>query len=822
MIRRSKMSSNSKDILRQISPLADRLSLETYLKTIKRYYTDASKIAKSDLWYVNLIQPNIYVMVIEAVRLSEAYQKKKQTTETINVHALFGMLQDNPTYTVTINDNVNNLYKMIDAIPIGTKELTWKVKNEYARTINGMTKTFMTNLDSCTSRQKTVQKENIEIKNTINIISKTLTSTLNPNIVEKFDSLSELVTALVTYVNVLVEIIPFDSCDDMKNIFEELFVDSTDKNLFADIKNDVIQYSLYYFYGFVKFLSSSSLPISNDPRKVDKKNIFTIYKFLFDFIDEIFRTVSNENDIGGRKVTAATVMEIREFRTLLAATTKSICDAVRLSKDYKTSQEQLNTLRDQIVGYTETLRNSHIRNEQIALELTNFQTEYHDLKASYTNLRKQTAEYEKQIEILQQHCKEHTKKLEEVVNQLVQAKEKNRIINENSNQIEQELRSNLAEAKRDNDTLQVKLREIHDSYSVGYGQYKSMETQHDALLNEITELKQKYDDGNRDYEAMQKDNEWLFNTITALQDRYYNDSRHYEIVQRTNEMLNGEIVALQEKCSLIEQNYRSELQQLYITCGVLDKDNELLQKTNELEERNDLENMKITLQEYANTIQNLQREKEQHECTNTIIDEIVDIFNKVEKFDVGMELYVHVVTEIFDILKPYIEKKIDPQINTIWQNIIPIREHLNIKFVVNVSNEYYYSKPAFLIKSRKDVLTFIMWYQFVNNHLPLLNSQNQYSVLPPQKISIQNIIQRDIRTLIQNKNNDEENANVPTVNFVDYFLHRCVDFHELVHIKNRDKICMYLFDHFFIGPVQKDTLSQIMSSDSIALSIIAR
>lgn len=815
------------DVIRKISPLTDKISFENYIKAVQSYYADASKVVQSKqaLCYVNFVHPNIYVVVLDAIRLAQTYEKKRQTVDNIDVHSLFGTIQNNENNVISVDGNIKTLCDMINAIPVGTKEFTWKVKNEYARTINGMSKTFMANLDSCTNKQTKVQKENLKMKNTIEILTKSITTTLHTSIVEKYNTLDDLTNALIRYVNAVIEIIPFDKYDNITNIYASIREDSDFDKFIKKYNYNVLQYALYYFYGLVKYfykhhkrlksLSSSSSSSSNDFTQVTK-DIFNFTKYIFDFIFTVIDLYgNNDDDGGGRSVVDAaaninidtnddtrnkkvinfgsvlndTLIRIKKTLEHNAIVSKDTDmykqrifvlenDMRRIDKELLERIRENEILREKITGYDIRQEKMQDRFADMEHRYATLINEYEKLQKTYNDANNDgVADYQKHPQYMALLDELLAQKLR--TEQMENDKRTVERINEQLNEKYTSLRNKMMAIESESNALRNRHEERHAGETVEklQQQLRSIEMSELETKRQNEHILQLYATLQNDYKNLQQSHSandvHMRERINELENINYS-------LNSINEELTLQMGMLQDNYNLLDHKYNENLKRIVgETDAIKMEHTHCIEHAKKLdveikrlnEEKEELEKQRAAHRDYETEMERLREENEKlqnrwHDMSNDVskaFDEKLYDNYKTQNTE-AMELFLRTSNKLMDIVEPLIVKtKNKGDHNKLWKYIDAIRKRMKYRFVVNVTNEYEECRCKFPVDTRQDVLNFIMSYQFINSNLTkVINNKRP---LLDHKIPIRKIFQDHIRHLLdpyQNQTSSSSSSHAPS------------------------------------------------------------
>lgn len=802
------------DIISKLSPLGDKVSFASYVKSAEIYYRDCSPYFtdKKMLWYLNFVKPNVYVMVLDAIRISRKYEKKKnQSTKAgdysknvVDVQSIIRLALEINKNDYNLDGNVQNLIGLLRAIPVGNADLTWKVKNEYARTINGLSKSFMSNLETCTSKQKSINEEYIKCKEQLRAVHVLLDGALSSHIVVKNRSVKDLLQTMCDYINVAVNVVPIKDFHVYKKRYETLFRNENAANI------DILTVCSQFINRASKHVAKLSDIAKVPPfALLSAENVFDAYEALVDFVhDKIDKSLlaSAGASIESPKFKSDKMINLKEVLSTVARyIDSSIEELVRL----RSRQRDFEELESEIKNQHRTISTLHVK-------VNETQSQNKELVDS---------NYKKGLEI------------EKLAESLVLCEsEIKRFYDET---IDLKNKSSIAE------------RELVEAKDAVNETRKNF----DRLSETCDEMQKKLQMSQQDYDLLSRRNMEL---ETRLRESSESETARMKILERANDVETGmynEMKRLQEEASMYkmrsieseareidrEERHKREVEQLRQEFN--NWHSEERRKINE-----DFEQWhKVQIDEihkrYLEDIRSahelcgraIEEEKSNRQLQDSKLRQaIVAVFETIAvdtntTYADSFEAYLSITKRIYDVVLSCINVDL-PAVRL----VADVTKNLNVRHAIDVGREI--QKCDRRIETRHDLLDFIMHYWFLNRHFPdtALVRESAFDNYDDDDVNADKITVNRLRLeefryavieqqqhagFVGDKKDDVESSPQTKSSFVDYFLRSCLKDYDVIEEESKDVIAKYIFDSYFIYVAEKQRLLKLVNVNSMRLYI---
>lgn len=774
---------------RPISPFGDDESLEKYFKAIHSYYKDAKQFVsnKKIIWYTNFIQPNIYVVVLDAIRLMQQYDKRNHQSPTIDVQTIFQKVLDLNNSNFNIDKNVENLANMIKSIPVNNAELTWKVKNEYARTINGMSKTFVSNLESCTNKQKSVYQEFTNSKKQLKSLQSHIYSMLDKSITMEYQTFGDLLEAISKYVNFSINIIPFGELTKIKMEYEK------QQQLNNSLLNNIPLYYLWFIERFAdnirKLRNTVICPQLSD---LDIQDVLNFHDLIVKFI--ITLSTKTTNPTHGINVQKDKLIHLKDF---LVNTKEYYTVLERENENLKIQNTQLQVDGKKTIQYEqeekEKLKNeysnelNHYRklmgnleqelhqNRQIQIEIRdkieNIQRERDDIYRQNGELQKKMENCAEEVERNQHAYTREVEKYRIKCNELI---EKSHLQNTRIDELQgkcEELKREKLECVKRNETYEQQMKEDESkNHKMQQLQQIEIERKNELYRENFQQQIAVY------VEKMRQDEEKFQQKISMYEQQMQQDREKISVYELQIQQIRNEYQQQIETCT-------QEIQTLMTANANL---HSMINQNNHIQY---MENQRLTA---------VAAEK----CT--YCSSFVVIFNNSIPLK-NFEQYLQMTDEIYKLMLPQIDES-----NQNRQFIENIPKRINYKYILDFNEEA--QQISTTVTNRKDLITLIVNYGFLNYQIL------EMSTKPKKPITMKKLRIEMFRNVMENGMQHFSSSSSST-SFIDYFLESFLENSHLIVQDRKNLLAIHLFQKYFVYVAEREQMLDILNTTSLKLTL---
>lgn len=812
------------DAISKLSPFGDKESFRVYLKAMQLYYKDSFQYVtdRKMLWYMNFVQPNVYVMVLEALRIARRYDSARGKTKNapVDVQSVFRIALDINGDNYKLDKDAENLANMISSIPTGASDLAWKVKNEYARTINGMSRSFMSNLESCTSKQKSIHEENARSKKQLDAIKTIIASKLNPSIAAKYKSVSDILEPMIEYVNFAVGVIPFERFPVFKRKFDKLVDEKlttkrgAPSRLFVDV---LANYAEFVSRAAENVNALGALVHLPSFSQFSVEDILRVYDVLAKFVLSID--------------TANVVVENRNYKT----------DAiVNLTALLKAVSRRFEFVERRNAELSERCRDVEQKHADATLLREDDAERQNDLARTIEDLRSRLAASTEENDRLKNallRCetdseavaREHAfviKELQNVRDSRASSDENIRRLKESLNECllgKQKMAEMAAEANAEIENARTEVRSLRETSRAKDAKTGELEDKIAALERDRAAAMESLSKYSRQLETSVEENRANVARIAYCENALREREEYNSRLEREKGEISDAATKLAEQIRYLENeniNYKSEVTKLahYANLEYAREMDRVKQERDEvgttLERNNAL---------YARTVESMTGEIGQ---LRRFVDDMSEAFRDIgsggdDDDDDDMQRYLKVADKMFNVVIPVMERRDDVDATSL-KALVNFRRNFNYRHALNVSEELRQCDRQ--IRTRNDLFSFVMHYWFFNRRFVPNVAPGEHKRIEADKLRLDQFrnVRYDYDSNDVGDTTDAETAALVEP-FIDYFLRSYLDGYEtIVDEKTRNGLAKYLFDNYFLFVADKRRLLDAIDTTSLSLCVTRR